>query len=51
VQLARGAARLTAGEQRFDVRAGDGVAVLSEGPVELAGAGAEPAEFLVFDLG
>jgi redox-sensitive bicupin YhaK (pirin superfamily) len=51
VQLARGAARVTAGEQRFEVRAGDGIAVLSEGPVELAGAGAEPTEFLVFDLG
>jgi redox-sensitive bicupin YhaK (pirin superfamily) len=51
IQLARGAAGVTAGDQRFDVRAGDGVAVLSGGPIELTGAGEEPAELLVFDLG
>jgi redox-sensitive bicupin YhaK (pirin superfamily) len=50
VQLARGSARMTAGEQSFEVRAGDGVAVVSGGPVELAGTGAEPAELLLFDL-
>ena len=50
LQIARGAARVTAGEQSFDVRAGDGVAVLTGGRVELAGAEAEPAEILLFDL-
>jgi redox-sensitive bicupin YhaK (pirin superfamily) len=50
LQMARGAARVTASEQNFDVRAGDGVAVLSGGPVVLAGTGVEPAEFLLFDL-
>jgi redox-sensitive bicupin YhaK (pirin superfamily) len=50
LQLVRGAARVTAGEQRFEVRAGDGVAVLSGGPVELVGAGPEAMELLVFDL-
>ena len=50
LQMARGVARVTAGEQSFEVRAGDGVAVVSGGPVELACTGAEPAELLLFDL-
>ena len=50
VQLARGAARITAGEQSFDVSAGDGVAVISGGPVAFAGTGAAASELLVFDL-
>jgi len=50
LQIARGAARVTAGEQSFAVRAGDGVAVLMGGRLELAHADAESAEILLFDL-
>ena len=48
--LTSSAARVTAGEQSFAVRAGDGVAVLMGGRLELAGADAESAEILLFDL-
>jgi redox-sensitive bicupin YhaK (pirin superfamily) len=50
IQMARGTTRVSAGEQSFAMSAGDGVAVLSGGRVELAGAGAETAELLLFDL-
>jgi len=49
LQIARGTARVTAGEQSFDAKAGDGFAALSGGPLELAGAD-ETAEILLFDL-
>jgi redox-sensitive bicupin YhaK (pirin superfamily) len=49
LQIARGALRVSAGEQSFDAAAGDGFAVLSGGPLELAGAH-EGAEILLFDL-
>jgi redox-sensitive bicupin YhaK (pirin superfamily) len=49
LQMARGAARVTADEQSFELFAGDGVAVLTAGRIELGG-GAEAAELLVFDL-
>jgi redox-sensitive bicupin YhaK (pirin superfamily) len=50
IQMARGTTRVSAGEQSFAMSAGDGVAVLSGGRVELAGAGAETAELLLFEL-
>jgi redox-sensitive bicupin YhaK (pirin superfamily) len=49
IQVARGAARVAAGEQSLEVKAGDGIAVLSGGPVELGGT-ADGAELLLFDL-
>jgi len=50
VQVARGASRVTADEQSFPVSAGDGVAVLSGGRLELGGSDGEAAELLLFDL-
>jgi redox-sensitive bicupin YhaK (pirin superfamily) len=50
LQVARGGSRVTAGEQSFAVTAGDGVAVLSGGKLELGGADSEFAEILLFDL-
>jgi redox-sensitive bicupin YhaK (pirin superfamily) len=49
LQLARGAARVSAGEQSFELGEGDGVAVLSGGPIAVLGAG-DAAELLLFDL-
>lgn len=50
IQLARGAVRVTAGEQSFELAAGDGAAVISGGSVDFVGAGTEAAELLFFDL-
>jgi redox-sensitive bicupin YhaK (pirin superfamily) len=50
IQLARGRARVTAGEQSFELGAGDGAAVLSGGRLDFAGAGTATAELLLFDL-
>jgi len=50
IQLARGGARVTAGEQSFELGPGDGAAVISGGRVDFVGAGTEMAELLFFDL-
>jgi redox-sensitive bicupin YhaK (pirin superfamily) len=50
VQITRGATRVTAGEQNFALEAGDGVAVLLGGSIELGGSDAKASELLVFDL-